>query len=167
MHAIREGCLRRGCPSLKGCTMYTSTVPCPSTKPYLKARTRPFTMLTSCNGLTACRLKNISSAVCTGAIYWSRIDKVFYGASNEDVSRAKAFETDVNVFEGDEYKKSPQDRTLVPFVSSIYCTCHGQPPLWLLICSWPWYCIFTDLTSQDEKRLARMHKIILSTNLMQ
>eukprot|EP00884_Botryococcus_braunii_P006856 jgi/Botrbrau1/16171/Bobra.0272s0006.1 len=83
MHAIREGCSARGSPSLKGCTMYTSTVPCP---------------------------------MCTGAIYWSRIDKVFYGASNEDVSRAKGFETDVNVFEGDDYKKAPQDRTLIPFV---------------------------------------------------
>lgn len=54
--------------------------------------------------------------VCTGAIYWSRIDRVYYGASNEDVARGKGFETDVNVFEGDDHKKPPEDRTRISFV---------------------------------------------------
>lgn len=60
--------------------------------------------------------------MCTGAIYWSRIDKVYYGASNEDVARGTGFETDVNVFEGDDHRKAPQERTRISFVRFLLIT---------------------------------------------
>ncbi len=69
-----------------------------------------------------------SLTVCTGAVYWSMIEKVFYAATNEDVSRGGGFETAFNVFEGDEHKKSPADRTRVPFVSPVlFPSPHSSP----------------------------------------
>lgn len=50
--AIRQACANLGSPSLAGCTLYASSLPCP---------------------------------MCTGAIYWAGVSRVWYGADGRDL----------------------------------------------------------------------------------
>lgn len=58
--------------------------------------------------------------MCTGAIYWSKIARCFYGADNEDVVKHGVFETGgdytKDVFFDREDRLPPGERTKLPFV---------------------------------------------------
>lgn len=63
--------------------------------------------------------------MCTAAVYWARLDKVFYAATVEDIGRfeppgsagAAASSYEATVFHGREDVLPPEQRTGVPFVN--------------------------------------------------